>query len=259
MLYLGETLPNNMIPLKITTGRKLLDDSVIKNVKMVKHFQRQIGRTNCGPASLALIINSINAVLRFKLSDPNISDKEEKYLMQNLEDGKELLVNENDIINHGLIRDYIQEINVAEKGMTLLELEHVIDLLGFGVNTYFTYNDSLQLSQENTKKLHELVSEGSNRFILKDHEEFQTFVAKHLTRPNNGILLNYHMAKLGFVEFKGHHSPIAALENDSILVMDVWPHTQPAWVDSKLLYDSMCSNDNDGGMPRGLLQIYELV
>ena len=176
MKYLGDVLPNNMIPLKISEGRRLLENSTIKNMKMVDNFQKQIGRTNCGPASLALIIGSINAAFRLKFSDPLLSDKDEKDLTQMLETGEKLQITENDIINHGNVKEYLKEINVTKNGMTLLQLEHITSLLGFGVNTYFAYNDRLEMHEDQRKKFKKMVSENSNHFIFKDYEEY--FCAK---------------------------------------------------------------------------------
>jgi len=53
---------------------------------------------------------------------------------------KELILTEFDIINHGKVKDYFREINIEKNGMTLLQLQHVCLLLGYGVNIYFACN-----------------------------------------------------------------------------------------------------------------------
>jgi len=67
------------------------------------------------------------------------------------------------------------------------------------------------------------------------------------------------MSKLAYTSFPGHHSPIGAVNDEMILVMDVGRHTKPAWVDKKLLFDAMSIIDGDCGFPRGLLHVHELL
>ena len=96
--------------------------------------------------------------------------------------------------------------------------------------------------------------------MLKNVDEFRSFVKDYICRPVTGLIANYNMADLGYGLF-GHFSPLAAYhdETDRILVMDVWPYTPPAWVLTKDLFKAAASVDNASGLPRGLLHIHELL
>jgi Phytochelatin synthase. len=256
--YHEEDMPNDMIPLAFSKGQKLLEQCVLKKESIIQDFKPQIWKTNCGPASLSLIVNAINSS-RVKLSDPNLCGSDYDSVMQKIEKGEKLLLNENDILSHGNAEEFIQSLNVSQDGMTLLQLEQLVELLGYGVNTYFAYNDNLKMDESKRAEFKTMLNEHNNKYVFTNYKEFEDFVTSYINRPITGLIINYDMKKLGLDPFFGHHSPIAAVYSNSILVMDVWPATQPAWVNSKLLYDAMLTIDDDGGMPRGLLHIHELI
>ena len=253
----NEELPNGMVLHKSQSGLDLLNGTNLKKESIVNNFKKQTGRTHCGPASLSLVVNAINSY-RVKLSDPDLSKEDYAALENKLNKSERLYLNEFDIINHGAVKEYLKTTKLSTSGITLLELKHITNLLGYGVNTYFAFNESLQMSQEKRSELMKMVEGNSDCFILQTHQEFQEFISSYISRSATGLIVNYDMKKLGY-ELFGHHSPIAAINENSILVMDVWWDTEPAWVDSKLLFDAACSIDNESGLPRGLLHIHELL
>uniref|UniRef100_A0A7M5UBQ9 glutathione gamma-glutamylcysteinyltransferase n=1 Tax=Clytia hemisphaerica TaxID=252671 RepID=A0A7M5UBQ9_9CNID len=256
-VYHGDILPNGMVPLHTSQGQELLQKTTKKNKIVVNDFKPQIGDTNCGPTSLALVLNAINS-FHVKLSDPDLTDTEYEILMEKMNDDKELILTELDIINHGKVKDYFRDINIEKNGMTLLQLGHVATRLGYGVNTYFAYNNSIEISEDKKSEFNDLISSPTFH-TLETSSDFEALVENRIRRPVTGVILNYDMSKLGYTSFPGHHSPIGALNDEMILVMDVWKQTKPAWVDKKLLFDAMSTVDSDCGFPRGLLHIHELL
>ena len=77
-----------------------------------------------------------------------------------------------------------------------------------------------------------------------------------------GVLVNYDMAALG-QDGCGHISPISAVWTETaatdsnsrswILVLDVWPATEPVWVPAEILMAAMQSTDLDSQRMRGLV------
>jgi len=59
--YNGDILPNGMIPLHTPQGQIFFEETRDKREAFIKDFKHQIGGSNCGPASLALVINTINS------------------------------------------------------------------------------------------------------------------------------------------------------------------------------------------------------
>ena len=254
----NEKLPNGMILLQSKNGLDLLKATQSKKESIINNFKNQVGRKNCGIASLSLIANAINAS-RVKLSDPDLSKEDYSTLEDKLNKGESLYLEEFDIINHGDVKEYIKATNLSTNGLDLLQLKHIAGSLGYGVNAYFACNESLEMSQEKKSELSEIIKANSDCLILKTHEEFHGFISSHIGRPATGLILNYDMKKLGYEDLFGHHSPIGAVNDNSVLVMDVWVDTDPAWVDTKLLFDAACSIDKTTGLPRGLLHIHELL
>ena len=88
----------------------------------------------------------------------------------------------------------------------------------------------------------------------------------------SGALANYDMAALG-QEGAGHVSPISAVLSDEgggllggpagahhgadsmILVLDVWPETEPFWVPAGALFAAMATVDPDSQLTRGYVLV----
>ena len=67
------------------------------------------------------------------------------------------------------------------------------------------------------------------------------------------VLLNYHMTSAGQPPFGGHVSPIGAYHAPShrLLVLDVWPETEPFWCDAAKVHASAFSVDGESQRARG--------
>ena len=76
-------------------------------------------------------------------------------------------------------------------------------------------------------------------------------------RGEGFVLLNYHMTTAGQAPFGGHFSPLAAYHARSrrFLVLDVWPDTEPSWLDADALVAAMRAVDSESGLSRGWLQV----
>ena len=76
-------------------------------------------------------------------------------------------------------------------------------------------------------------------------------------RGEGFVLLNYHMTTAGQAPFGGHFSPLAAYHARSrrFLVLDVWPDTEPSWLDADALVAAMRAVDSESGLPRGWLHV----
>jgi hypothetical protein len=75
-----------------------------------------------------------------------------------------------------------------------------------------------------------------------------------LRDPSAQISVNYHMTIAGQHDsLGGHLSPLTAYsaQADAFLVMDVWPDTEPAWIDTSALWRAVQALDSDSGRSRG--------
>ncbi len=75
-----------------------------------------------------------------------------------------------------------------------------------------------------------------------------------LCDPAQQVSVNYHMAIAGQHEsLGGHLSPLTAYsaQADAFLVMDVWPGTEPAWIDTSALWRAVQAVDSDSRRSRG--------
>lgn len=255
--YAPEDLPNGMIALDTTQGQTMLNRTSIVNDLMIDRFANQVSRTFCGPASLALLINALNLAYRIKYKEAQGDKEAESEFFKQAEDGH-FRVNENDIVNVEEVKEFLKKnsINVSSDGLTMKNLEHIVNILGLGVNIHFACGNSV-CDVEKMKGVNAVNPE----HIFHTKEEFQKFAADYIKRPVTGIIVNYFMESLGYKGLRGHFSPLAAYdsESDMFLVMDVWPETPPAWVKTEQLFNAMSTVDNDAKSPRGLLHIHELV
>ena len=81
-------------------------------------------------------------------------------------------------------------------------------------------------------------------------------LCKSLRRaPACMTLINYHMSTAGQRPYGGHVSPLGAYHAASkrFLVLDVWPHTGPAWLSADYLWAAMAATDAESGLSRGWL------
>jgi hypothetical protein len=82
----------------------------------------------------------------------------------------------------------------------------------------------------------------------------RTALRAALRDPAQQVSVNYHMAIAGQHDsLGGHLSPLTAYsaQADAFLVMDVWPDTEPAWIDTSALWRAVQAVDSDSRRSRG--------
>jgi len=85
--------------------------------------------------------------------------------------------------------------------------------------------------------------------------EFRADVIRTLSAADSssGLIVNYDMDVLGQKQPYGHHSPVGAyhLATDTVLVLDVWKHTEECWATAADLFKAMNTVDKESGLTRG--------
>lgn len=262
--------PSSLIKLHSTEGQKILENCQRINTEMIKRHNSQINKTYCGPASLALLSNSISSAYRIKYMTLTQEDKEaEAALQKEMEQGM-VLVDEDDILKC-IDPEIIKKLNIDKNGLTLEQLGELAMHLGFGFTIYYAINNSkLRDTAEilNTK----IPNSDSAVKLIDNIATFRETIIRHISPCSKddsvhrghvqGAIVNFHLGKLGFTSLCGHISPIAAYseEKDMFLVMDVWPEVPPFWVSVELLWENMSSAvDEVSGLTRGFIHVYELL
>ena len=262
--------PSSLIKLQTTEGQKILENSQRINSEMIKRHKNQRKKTYCGPASLALLSNSISSAYRIKYMTLTVGDREaEAALQKEIEQGM-VLVDENDILKC-IDPEIIKKLNIDKNGLTLEQFGELAMHLGFGVTIYYAINNSkLRDTAEilNTK----IRNSDPTIKLIDDIATFRETIIRHISPLSKydsvdrghiqGAIVNFHLGKLGFDSLCGHISPIAAYseEEDMFLVMDVWPDVPPFWVSVELLWENMSSAvDEVSGLTRGFIHVYELL
>ena len=73
-----------------------------------------------------------------------------------------------------------------------------------------------------------------------------------LRERGSAVSICYHMGLAGQVgHLAGHISPVTACAGDAVLVMDVWPDTEPVWISAYALWRAVLSVDDLTGRSRG--------
>jgi len=258
-VYSPDNLPNGMIGLDTTLGQERLARTSIVNDLMVERFFNQLNRTFCGPASLALLFNALNVAYRIKYIEAHEDKNSEDEFFKQAETGH-FRVTEDDIVNLDDVKEYLKSnTSISTRGLNIQNMEHIVNIIGFGVNVYLACGNSICESDKMKKDINAVVS--NKERIFNNVEEFKNFASDYIKRPVTGVIVNYNMQALGYEGLRGHFSPLAAYDqdSDSFLLMDVWPDTPPAWVKSESLFNAMSTIDNDSNLPRGLLHIHELI
>jgi len=214
----------------------------------------------CGPVSLLVAINAIGGALQLKyraMQDTCSYKDTEKYvtgLMQDLDLSlkEPVKLTEFEFEELPQLQGYFKKIDINKNGLTLQELAHTGDLLGFGTKHYYA------LGEINSTNL---APKGSDR--LTDASQFRGLLKSNLLKPASALIVNFDLKVVGYddPEVGGHFSPLAAYNEleDMVLIADVWPYTPIAWVPTEKLFQAMQELDTLAGpAPRGVLKIYEL-
>ena len=230
--WYGLKLPSGMVPLESQEGEKLLSTCTIK-ANNVNFFCKQKNRTFCGPCSLAISINALGLsdfVSKLSSEKSHTSDSTKK---------NNLL--EDDIAYSPLLDAACYDI--VNKGLTISQLDNIARTLGLRTSVY------------QVTKGADMPSNGNN--LIQSADLFRDKVISFLRDAKASIIVNYYMESLGYINLRGHFSPLGAYhaEQDMFLVLDVWPDTPPAWVRSLDLYNAAATLDPDSKSWRGLLVI----
>lgn len=228
---------------------------------MIKYFQPQGQTSLSGPASLALLITSINVAYRIYLSEYRYDTPEFNAVLQALLSGEILEMSTNDFMNTNIMKKYLASINIDRDGLTLQQLRSMANLLKFGVNTYYVDDGSVRLDDDKRNELKNLLQGSGDQMQFKSLEDFRNKLNNFFDRSTAlpaGLIVNYDRSVLGHNGQFGHFSPVAAYDkkNDRVLVMDM---EAPAWVRTDLLYKAMATVDGKSGLPCGMIHVYELL
>lgn len=211
-----------VVPLESADGQQLLQSCVAADRTpfdaLWRAFARQVGRTMCGPASLAMVLRS-------------------KPGATSLADGGWA---EDDVLGK-VPADMAAK--VRRCGMTLPEMVEVTTGITEGLTAH-------------PHHFHHQPAGGADASACDDETLLAPLLAA-LRAPDSRVLLNYHMTTAGQPPFGGHFSPLAAYHAPSrrFLVLDVWPDTEPCWLDARRLCAAMRAVDNESGKPRGWVHI----
>ncbi len=241
-----------LVPLNTPEGKDRLEESNHFQQEMVDAFRKQRGSTTCGLASLAVLLTARNRCLVQKqASDPSNSRANRTALYD------QSFVTEDDVYpmaesnNNGVI---VSDHKIRTSGMTLDQLRCLANPLP-ETKKAIVYRVQLEDGQDQYNATQVTPTE----WILWGKEvlrEQLKFTLKH-PASQKGLILNYHMTTLGQEPFGGHFSPLAAyhVDSDSVLILDVWPETEPVWAPLTKVWDAMMKPDPESNAPRGLLKV----
>ena len=213
-----------VVALASTEGQQLLQSCTADDRApfdaLWRAFARQVGRTMCGPASLAMVLRSYPSA------------------MVSADDGWE----EGDVL--GTVGAEMAA-KMRRCGMTLPEMAEVATGIveGVAAHPHHLHHQPCTAGGDDA-------SAGSDDTLLAP-------LLAALRAPGSRVLLNYHMTTAGQPPFGGHFSPLAAYHASSrrFLVLDVWPDTEPCWLEAGRLCAAMRAVDNESGKPRGWVHI----
>ena len=217
---------DNLIPLKSDEGQLLLSQSKnnFYNPFIHKVFAKQIGRSNCGIQSAALLLSS--AVLSAGKANTNGAQNADIPIP---------FTESNMFTFEATTKIATQEDIYTLHGLTLQQVADILKSHGKEVRVFHASETTV--------------------------DEFRRLACKTLESPSdgNGVIVNYHMAALGQGEkFGGHHSPIGAYnqETDRFLIFDTWPDTEECWATATDLFSSMLGIDRMSGLSRGFVTMH---
>ena len=255
--------PNYLIPFNFDAGQRMWNETHMKNERMVQLTDRYSNQMLSGPGSLALLITAINAAYRLKLSNTEHNSAGHNEIIKN----PPRSLHTKELTQLGVLQHYFEEIQVERNGCTLEQLGHISSIhLGFGVQKYSVYRKQV-LSQMTQEKINELnkAEDHNDRLRFPSLNHFRNFILDFFKfKVNNpmGLIANYDISQLedGDYATNNHFGLIAAYhkESDSILLVDTWRY-ESDWITTKHLFEAMSAIDERSQLPKGLLQIYELL
>ena len=210
-----------LIMLSSNEGQKLLSESTCYNSYIHRIFAKQIGISNCGIQSTALLLNSEVLAKRDRENDHSLENNDIPYTESNM-------------FSFEATTKVATEDYIYKRGLTLEETLNIFINHGKDAEAFHSANSSV--------------------------DEFRTLAFKALknTKNGSGVVVNYHMAELGQGQLGGHHSPLGAYHKDSdrFLIFDTWYDTEECWATTEDLFRSMTGIDKFSGKTRGFLVVH---
>jgi len=226
--------PDGLQRFRDCTKNSLSAASAACMLSMISCFREQSGPTMCGPATLALALNSVTATT-------DCADS--------------CVISDIDLLLAAQCDGILDKDSVLAEGMTLDSFA----ILARARSSHATNTATLDGMQSVTvlRSPRTQTQAPSAKDMAKD-----TILA-NLEIPHVRVVVNYDMSTAGQTPWAGHFSGIAAYHSasDSFLVMDVWVYTQPAWIPWDALYAATCVPDTCTGLTRGfaILNLSELA
>lgn len=124
--------------------------------------------------------------------------------------------------------DVLDEDYFSMHGLTMPQLEQIIKLHSAHIKVIYSSESNVEGFKEDLKRV---FKKGNNKEAI-----IANFSSRHLFPK---------------CKYTGHFSPIAAYEQDMVMVADVGKKYRPYWVPVEDMYASMQGIDGDSGMSRG--------
>lgn len=250
-----------LIPVDSIEGNKILNrayEAKSINNRVFESFEKQDNDFSCALSSLLLVLNAIDVAYRVKYSNI-VGDKlkEDEFYRQH-ENGVRFNLVKNDLIQHKVIKEYLEKISYEDVGANLQQLQNVTMQLGFGSNAYYACTKKT-CTDDVSEKLKKTLMRNMEYYLIDSVVEFRKFVRDRLMRPVTGLIVNYEISALGYERTASRFSPIAAydVEADTFLLLDTY--SVPIWVKSEDLFNALTPIDETSHLPRGILHVHELL
>ena len=192
--------------------------------RLWSHFRPQLGRTMCGPASVAMLLRAAAAA------------PEDAGVLAGV---ARTIGGDEDAVLDGQSAVPAAQVRSPGRGLTLPEIGRM--LVGLGV------------PEGAIEVRHALGAAPGDGAKAEQDSSLLELVRALRASPPRQTLLNYHMSAAGQRPFGGHFSPLGAYHEGSgrFLVLDVWPDTGPCWIDGDRLWTSLVGEDGESGLSRG--------
>ncbi|KAL1525947.1 hypothetical protein AB1Y20_020773 [Prymnesium parvum] len=271
-------LLNDCVLLSSERGQRLLLDCAPADRRaydlLWPQFERQRGPTMCGPASLALVLRAAaNESVRASLLEAAGKARSESRA------GVAERIDEDDVlyahVANASPETALSRVKVLERGMSLAEMEKLLVSLRMAPpprrsssGPHGTCSSAIRHAfaaglREAGGCAQARCDDGPTAWddLVRARESaLEQLVADLRAAPRQFVVLNFHQGVLGHRPFGGHFSPLAAFHpsSDRYLILNVWPHTPPAWYDGSRLWAALLRTDDDSGMPRGWANVSNL-
>ena len=211
-----------IIPLDTEQGQQMLkevlDNGWPDQPWVRRLYAKQIGRSNCGIQSCAIIMSA------------GVLGKKVKNCPESLE-GVDVPFKEKQMFDFEATTKVADAAKVDKDGLTFEQVANILHNHEYGIEEVYASSSAV--------------------------DEFRERVIEALSHKDSEktVIVNYLMSYFGHPFTYGHHSPLAAYhkDSDSFLLMDVWPATPVCWAKTEDLFKAMDTIDSDSNKCRGFL------